>query len=82
MGIGFEPFMSRLLMVLLFSHFFFYLLCEENASFYALSISWLLSAFIRTAENPIITSVWSQFLVALWFNLPTNVHLRLTETSQ
>lgn len=80
MGIGFEPFMSRLLMVFPVSHF--PLLCEENASLYALSISWFLSAFTRTAENPIITSVWSQFLVALWFNVPRNVHLGFTVTSQ
>lgn len=48
--------MSRFLMVFLLD--VFYLLCEENASlFYALSISWILSAFTRTAENPEITSV-------------------------
>lgn len=69
MGIEFELFMSRFLLVFLLD--IFYLLCDENTSlFNALPISWILSAFTITAENPVITSAWAQFLVALWLSYP------------
>ena len=53
MGIEFELVMSRFLKLFLLEIFF--LLGEENASlFYHLSISWILSAFAITAENPVV----------------------------
>lgn len=78
MGIEFVLFMSRFLRIFLLV---FLSLSYEDIFLCLINLLDLI-CFYETAEPPIITSSWSQFLEESVVFPPINVHLGLTETSQ